>query len=152
VQGGAGDCTGLAHTNVASFLYGDKPEAGLYRAACRHHLIFLSFQTVLEMLTGAEIKGWGEKRRAKLEEFLNLYEHVYPDEHTVRTCARLTASLRRKGKTLSIADTWIAATALASDLVLIAHDGAFRHVPDLRLICHVDPDTPPSRRGERVTS
>ncbi len=128
----------ILDTNVASFLAGERPQAELYRDDCKDRVLTLSFQTVAEMLAGAEIRRWGAKRRAQLATFLARYETIHPDDENgmVTAWATVRAAQRAKGKTLSVQDAWVAATALASGLVLIAHDRGFRHVPGLDLICH----------------
>lgn len=125
-------------TNVASFFFGRKLEAKLYEDDCKDRLLYLSFQTVGEMLAGAEMAEWGERRRDELAEFLSRYEPIYPDDENkvVETWATMSAAMKKKGKTLKLEDSWIAATALATGRLLIAHDKAFKHVPGLKLMCH----------------
>lgn len=81
--------------------------------------------------------GWGKKRRAELAEFLSRYDTIYPDEDVLATWAKVRAALKKKGKPLSIQDSWVAATALARETLLIGHDSAFRQVPGLKLACRV---------------
>jgi predicted nucleic acid-binding protein len=128
-------------TNVASFLFGKKTQASLYEVDLKDRQLVLSFQTVGEMLYGAEIKNWGKKKRAELTAFIKQYGTSYPDDEGVVVWVEMQRELWKNGKTLTYPDSWVAATALASDLPLIAHDAAFRFVPGLKLICRA-PDCP----------
>ncbi len=104
----------------------------------RDRILHLSFQTEAEMRAGAEMAGWGAKRKKELAAFLGNYEIVYPDAENdmVGAWASMRASLRKAGRALSLQDSWIAATALATGMLLIAHDSAFEHVPGLKVVCH----------------
>jgi len=125
-------------TNVTSFVYGEKPEGDLYADDLKDRVLYLSFQTVAEMRAGAEMAGWGARRKKELLAFLEAYETVYPDDQNdmVGHWAAMRAAMKKKGVALSLQDSWVAATALALDVALVAHDGAFRHVPGLKLTCH----------------
>jgi len=125
----------LVDTNVASFLFANRPERALYQPALRGRRATIAFQTEAEMLAGADIRGWGGKRRQTLAEFLRDIPVIYPDRDTVRTWAHLRAALEKQGSVLDTADLWIAATALTHDLTLLAHDTAFRRVGGLKLVC-----------------
>ncbi len=122
-------------TNVASFVFGKKPEAALYRDDLADRRIVLSFMTMAEMLFGADNANWSKKKRADLQAFFDKYGVLYADKDIVVTWAKMQKDLRTVGKTLDDPDSWIAATALATDLPLVAHDAAFRFVPGLELIC-----------------
>jgi predicted nucleic acid-binding protein len=126
----------VVDTNVASFLWGGKAEAALYRDDLVDRRLLLSFQTVAEMRLGAELKSWGKKKRAELEAFLLRHGTIFPDPETLVVWSRMQTEMRKNGKTISYPDSWIAAVAIASDLPLIAHDAVFRFVPKLKLICH----------------
>ncbi len=126
----------LLDTNVASYLYGKKPEAALYDQAVRGRRAAVCFQTAAEMLSGADMRGWGAQRRSGLREFLDTKTIVYPDRPMLQTWAHLRAALRKKGIVVDNADMWVAATALALDVTLVAHDAVFRQIAGLKLVCH----------------
>lgn len=126
----------LLDTNVASYVVGEKPEAALYRLDLRGRRNAVSFQTVAELLSGADMRGWGARRRSALREFLRSAMIVYPDRAMLQTWAHLRAALSRRGLTVATADLWIAATALTHDLTLVAHDAVFRQIAGLKLVCH----------------
>ena len=126
----------LLDTNVASYMYGKKSEAALYEGAVRGRRVAVSFQTAAEMLSGADMRGWGAQRRSGLREFLDGKMIVYPDRPMLEIWAHLRAALRRKGVVVDTADMWVAATALALDVTLVAHDAVFRQIAGLKLVCH----------------
>lgn len=97
----------------------------------------VSFQTVMELESGAHIAGWGHARQLKLSSLVAGAEVVWPGPELTTTCASLRAECWRTGHALAqskhSADLWIAATALHLDLPLVADDGIFLRVPGLRL-------------------
>lgn len=126
----------ILDTNVASFILSGRAEAALYEHDLRGRRRLIAFQTEAELLAGADIRGWSGRRRASLTRFLKSVTTVYPTLATSRAYAHLRAALEHVGEPLETADLWIAATALAAGITLIAHDAAFRRVTGLRLVCH----------------
>jgi tRNA(fMet)-specific endonuclease VapC len=126
----------LLDTNVASYLIGEKPEAALYDHALHGRPAAVSFQTAAELLSGADMRGWGARRRKGLREFLRTATILYPDRAMLQTWAHLRAALWKQGLVVGTADLWVAATALAHDLTLVAHDAVFRQIAGLKLVCH----------------
>jgi tRNA(fMet)-specific endonuclease VapC len=126
----------LLDTNVASYLFGKKPQAALYEHALRGRHAALSFQTAAELLAGADMKGWGAQRRRALKRYLDDAMIVYPNRATLQTWSHLRAALAKKGLVVDTADMWVAATALDLDLTLFAHDAVFRQIAGLKLVCH----------------
>ncbi len=59
---------------------------------------------------------------------------LYASRETAEQYARLFAQLKRAGKPVPDNDLWIAALALENDLALIARDGHFNQIPQLRRI------------------
>jgi predicted nucleic acid-binding protein len=127
----------VVDTNVASYVYGEKPEAKLYEDDLADRVLFLSFQTIAEMLEGAERRKWGKAKRAGLAAFLASHKAIFPSDNTLAVWARMRAALKEAGHGLSHPDSWVAACALSLGMPLIAHDGAFRFVPGLELISHL---------------
>ncbi|MBX3466582.1 MAG: PIN domain-containing protein [Planctomycetes bacterium] len=126
----------LLDTNVASFLLMSRPEGALYGGDLRGRRGAVSFQTAAELLSGADMKGWGAQRRRNLSKFFADYLVLYPEQDTVQTWAHLRAALAKKGLTVGFADLWVAATALRHGLTLLAHDSVFRQIAGLKLVCH----------------
>jgi tRNA(fMet)-specific endonuclease VapC len=92
----------------------------------------------ISSITEAELRYWIVNRPNEarvpilVEEFLNRVPSLPWDSSVTRTYALLRADCKRMGKALSELDMQIAAHALALDLILVTHDGAFRQVPGLR--------------------
>jgi tRNA(fMet)-specific endonuclease VapC len=97
----------------------------------------VSFVTVTELRYGALHAGWGELRLRGLERSLADLDVVQTNETLIRRCAELRVQSRRNGHPLAQkmheADRWVAATALALDLELVAGDAIFEGVPRLNL-------------------
>jgi tRNA(fMet)-specific endonuclease VapC len=97
--------------------------------------LILSFMTIAELRMGAISAGWGNRRRLLLEQFIQGFELVYPDNDLCTVWARITADARAAGRALSPQDAWIAATALALDAPLATNNRRdFEQVRKLRLL------------------
>lgn len=70
----------LIDTTVASFMFTGRPELALYANDLVGHTTALSFQTVAEMQLGAELRGWGKKRRLALGTFLASHLTILADD------------------------------------------------------------------------
>ena len=93
----------------------------------------ISTITEAEMRFGAELLPPEAKVRRIVASFLEDIEILPWDSTCAKTYALLAARQRHIGKTLSAADTMIAAHALAHSLTLISNDHAFEQVEGLRL-------------------
>jgi predicted nucleic acid-binding protein len=70
-----------------------------------------------------------------LARLLESYEVAYPDDSLCRRWALMIATMRRIGRPLPLADSWIAATALHLDLPLVTHNpGDFAGIVGLQII------------------
>ena len=94
----------------------------------------ISFQTLEELRFGAYKAGWGAKRLNDLNHHLMQFEVIWPNPELVETCARLRVRQEEAGKRLTVADGWIAATALLLKCSLVAGDSDFERVEGLNLI------------------
>jgi predicted nucleic acid-binding protein len=135
---------GVIDTNVASFFFGRRPELALYEDDCRRRRLEVSFQTVGELLQGAEKKNWGAERRRALRAFISTLRVVPYDMGLVKTWARVTAVAISNGRALTDGDGWIAATAVYRRATLITHDTDFVDLPihGLDVICRAPDERP----------
>lgn len=124
-------------TDVASWLLDPRPSphAEEARRVIGDRSRVVSFVTVTELRYGALRANWGELRRRQLERSLADLDVIQTSEVLIDGCASLRAGLSRAGHALSQkiheADRWVAATALALGLELVAGDGIFDNVAGL---------------------
>jgi predicted nucleic acid-binding protein len=125
----------VVDTNVVSYIYRNDPIASQYIQRMKNHRAVISFQTYEELLFGVLVKSWGQRRRDELFQYVDTtYEMVGYDRELVNICARLRADSRSRGMELSIADAWIAATAIWLDCPLLAHDRDFGNPAELQVV------------------
>lgn len=98
----------------------------------------VSFVTVTELRYGALRAGWGELRLRRLARSLSDLDVIQTERHLIDRCAQLRAWAAGAGHPLGQkiheADRWVAATALALDLELVAGDRIFEDVPGLAVL------------------
>jgi len=86
------------------------------------HDLFISAQTLGELLFGAKSKQWGEARTQMLIDSFSPFT-VFPiDYETANFWADIRICARKNGRNLSVQDTWVVAGALQFDLTLVTHD------------------------------
>jgi hypothetical protein len=97
----------------------------------------VSFITVTELRYGALRADWGEFRLRRLERSLADLDVIQTGETVITRCAELRAELSLTGHGLGQkiheADRWVAATALALGLELVAGDGIFSGIEGLQV-------------------
>lgn len=94
----------------------------------------ISFQTLAELLQGAYLANWGDRRLLEVRLFLERYPVIWPSEALVEAYARVVTDCSRAGWTINSADAWIAATAIQLDCPLATIDTDFIGVPGLQLL------------------
>ena len=98
----------------------------------------LPFVVVAEMRFGAEVTGWGPRRRDMLDRLVSRSGVIPPIEEVTDAYVDLRARCVRDGHGLGAkdheADRWVAAVAIAGQIPLASEDGIFDHVPDLRRV------------------
>ena len=124
-------------TDVTSWLLA-APDSSHAEAALRvigRRTRLLSFVTATELRFGALRAGWGELRLRRMERSLDGVELVQTSKRLINRCAELRAWANRTGhpfvQKIHEADRWVAATALALDLELVAGDGIYAGVEGL---------------------
>ena len=124
-------------TDVASWLLDPRPSphAEEARRVIGNRSRVVSFVTVTELRYGALRAGWGDLRRRQLERSVADLEVIQTSEVLIDRCASLRAEQSRAGHALAQkiheADRWVATTAVALNLELVAGDGIFENVAGL---------------------
>lgn len=100
----------------------------------------IAFQTRAEVLSGAYLAGWGERRLEAARQQLDATPTVDEDAEVVDAYARLLADARSVGHPLGdtaqhVGDRWIAACAIAKGLPLLTGNRKhFAQAPALDLL------------------
>jgi len=124
-------------TDATSWLLDPRPlpQAEETRAVVGGRARVVSFVTVTELRYGALRAGWGELRLRGLERSIADLDVIQTNESLIRRCAELRHQAGRIGHPLAQkvheADRWVASTALALGLALVAGDTIFGGVPGL---------------------
>jgi tRNA(fMet)-specific endonuclease VapC len=125
----------VVDTDVASYIFNWHSSAERYLSALQGADLILSFMTVAEMRMGALSARWGVRRRDLLEQFIEGFSIVYPDDSLCTGWASLRSAARLSGRALSPQDAWIAATAIGLDAPLATNNRSdFVRLPRLRLL------------------
>lgn len=126
----------IVDTSVVSILYNrvDTDAFRFYQESLAGYRLYVSFQTLEEVRYGAHLRNWGKRRLCEMREHLDQFETVWPNTDIVDACARLRSVTRRAGRELSLADAWIAATAVTLGCPLASDDSDFDDIPELNLI------------------
>jgi predicted nucleic acid-binding protein len=112
----------VVDTDVVSFLFKNSPEAQLYLGHLAGNDLVLCFMTVAELDRWTLRNNWGAGRVARLNSYLRSFI-VYPfDRSLCRVWAEVSDSEQRKGRIISTADAWIAATAVLNGIPLVTHN------------------------------
>ncbi|MBX3193856.1 MAG: PIN domain-containing protein [Microbacteriaceae bacterium] len=138
----------LVDTDVFSALYVTPRENALrqghpvdeWTEALTGRRPLISFQTRAEILSGALLNGWGERRLATVQEILDAAPTIDEDVEVIAAYARLLAEAQKAGHPLGdkrnhVGDRWIAACAIAKDLPLLTGNRRhFENAPRLALL------------------
>ena len=112
----------VVDTDVVSFLFKSTPEAQLYLSHLAGNLLVVSFMTVAELDRWALHRNWGVRRTARMDARLRRFVFYPADRALCHAWAGITDSERRKGRVISTADAWVAATALVNNIPLVTHN------------------------------
>jgi predicted nucleic acid-binding protein len=97
--------------------------------------LVVSFMTLAEMRQGALDANWGPRKREVLEAYLADFSVLHSDTLLCSTWAGVRTESVRKGRQMSSADAWIAATALLLSAPLVTNNPKdYRHLDGLQLV------------------
>ena len=125
----------VVDTDVVSFLFKGDTRAAIYQLHLDGRLQIIAAQTRAELERWALARNWGERRRAELRSYLKDFFFAEADETVCLRWAEAQDNAQRKGRPISCADAWIAATALAFAVPLVTHNpDDFRQIQGLTVI------------------
>jgi predicted nucleic acid-binding protein len=128
--------TARLDTDVASFIFKWHPEfAPRYVDIVRGSELIVSFMTLAEMRQGALDAIWGPRKCAVLEAYLADFSVLHSDRLLCSTWAAVRNESTQKGRPVSSADAWIAATALVLSAPLVTNNPKdYRHLDNLQIV------------------
>lgn len=104
-----------------------------------HGSVAMSVVTFGELMLGAELSQQRERVIEILEDMARAVPVLSVSRRAAEHYAQIRAGLKRSGQMIGDNDLWIAAHALAEDLVLVTNNTReFSRVPDLRIENWVD--------------
>jgi tRNA(fMet)-specific endonuclease VapC len=112
----------VVDTDVVSYIFKGDTRNALYRPHLDGRINIIAAQTRAELELWALEHNWGAKRRAALDVHLQDFVLAPFDEAICLRWAEVMDSARRKGKLISVADAWVAATALHYNVPLVTHN------------------------------
>lgn len=126
----------VVDTDVASFIFKWHPEfAPRYVNLLRGCELVVSFMTVAEMRQGALDANWGYRKCAVLEAYLADFLILHSDSLLCSMWAAVRNESTQKGRPISSADAWIAATALVLSVPLATNNPKdYRHLGKLEIV------------------
>ncbi len=126
----------LFDTDVVSFIMKGDDRGDAYFQLVEGQVLAISFMSAAELFAWAEIRHWGERRRAELDWLLtNQYAVLGFELGLAREWARIQAECFDAGTPIAVQDGWVAATARYHDLPLVTHNRKhFENVPGIRLL------------------
>ena len=126
----------VVDTDVASFIFKWHPVfAPRYVSIIRGAELIVSFMTLAEMRQGALDANWGQRKWDLLEAYLADFSVLNSDNLLCSAWAQVRNESVRKGRQMSAADAWIAATALVLSAPLVTNNAKdYRHLGNLQLV------------------
>ena len=113
----------VVDTCVLSYLYSGVPLADKYRERIGEDDKGISFMTFAELYYGTLKREWSDANRDALLAHVQQNYDMFPfDDALCIRWAEVRERSRPTGRQLSVADSWIAATALLYDAPLVTHN------------------------------
>ena len=125
----------LLDTNICIYLMNTyHPKIELRMAQCGQEDVVLSSIVVSELMFGLENSQQYEENKAELQKFLDGFTMLEYGMNEATVYGSVRAELKRTGQKIGAVDTFIAAHALANELVLVTNNTReFLRVPNLQL-------------------
>jgi predicted nucleic acid-binding protein len=106
-----------------------------YVSLVRGAELIVSFMTLAEMRQGALGANWGRRKWDLLEAYLADFSVLNSDNLPCSTWAQVRNESSRKGRQMSAADAWIAASALVLSAPLVTNNAKdYCHLGGIQLV------------------
>jgi tRNA(fMet)-specific endonuclease VapC len=126
----------LMDTNVASFVLKGHSLAHRYRRHLQGHQLAVSFMTEAELVEWGLRARWSRSRFTQLEALLTGMDIIPSSANVDRRWGAVR--FERRQQPISVADAWVAATALVHGYELVTHNPAdFQGIRGLTIITEV---------------
>jgi predicted nucleic acid-binding protein len=112
----------VVDTDVISFLFKSHSLASAYQVLLVGRPLAVSLISLAEIEYGMEVKNWGSARRDLMHRFLARFTALLPDHDTAALWAKIKSSCEKKGRPITFADAWIAASAVQLNIPLVTHN------------------------------
>jgi tRNA(fMet)-specific endonuclease VapC len=112
----------VVDTDVISYIFKKDSRAALYEPHMVQVPKFISFMTFAELRRWEFQSNWGNVKTAKFELLLSDFGVIFADEKLCNIWANITNETKKKGRPISTADAWIAATALMFEIPLVTNN------------------------------
>jgi tRNA(fMet)-specific endonuclease VapC len=119
----------LVDTNVVIALFAGEP--AVVEQLQQRTAVFLCAPVLGELRYGAQASARVENNLARLDEFARALIVLPCDDGTATVYASVKYGLRKKGRSISENDVWIAAIARQHGLTLLTRDGHFEEIDGL---------------------
>jgi tRNA(fMet)-specific endonuclease VapC len=125
----------LIDTNVISYIFKGDARAVAYQSLLDQTPMYVSFQSIAELEVWTRRDGWGKARLERFRNYLSAFEFV-PHSSEISACwVQAKLETLERGRPMSGEDLWIAATALALEILLVTHNAAdFAGLPELEVL------------------
>ncbi len=112
----------VVDTDVISFLFKSHSLASAYQVLLAGRPLAVSLISLAEIEYGMEVKSWGSARRDLMHRFLARFTALLPDRDTAALWAKIKSNCEKKGRPITFADAWIAASAVQLNIPLVTHN------------------------------
>ncbi|MGB8510824.1 MAG: type II toxin-antitoxin system VapC family toxin [Pyrinomonadaceae bacterium] len=121
-------------TNVVSYIFKRDTRGDLYKPHIEGKLQLIAAQTFAELEVWPLRHNWGINRQMALRTLLDKLVFVEANKEIALLWAKVQAQAKQTGHSITVGDSWIAATALAYGAPLITHNRKdFEHISGLTI-------------------
>lgn len=125
----------VVDTDVASFIFKNDTRKNLYDPHLAGQFMFMSFMTLAELRKWSLTANWGAKKKALFDIYLRRYSIIHSTPELCQIWAEVLNNACRIGKSITVGDGWIAATALFFDVPVVTHNAKdFQNINGLTVI------------------